>query len=79
MDKRFVKHETLEKMIKDYNLSREKTVIIGDTNYDIIAGKKANIATIAVGHGYGDNQELKNLSPDYFCDDLSGVLRIIKI
>ena len=42
MDKRFVKHETLEKMIKDYNLSREKTVIIGDTNYDIIAGKKAN-------------------------------------
>lgn len=79
MDKRFVKHETLEKMIKDYDLSREKTVIIGDTNYDIIAGKKANIATIAVGHGYGDNHELKNLSPDYFCDNLSSVLSILKI
>jgi phosphoglycolate phosphatase len=79
MDKRFVKHETLEKMIKYYNLKKEQTIIIGDTNYDIIAGQKSNIATIAVGHGYGDNQELKNLSPDYFCDDLSGVLSILKI
>ncbi|MEW6601883.1 MAG: HAD-IA family hydrolase [Nitrospirota bacterium] len=56
----------------------EETVIIGDSNYDIEAGKAAGIKTIAVTYGFRSRDVLKDA--DYIIDrfdDLPDTLRQI--
>ena len=57
-----------------YNLIRdsinENSIIIGDTEADIIAGQKLGISTIAVGCGIRKKDYLKELNPDHIFDEL---------
>lgn len=55
----------------------EQVVMIGDTKFDLVGGRANEIATIAVGYGFGDDDELKSLSPDYFADDVDELTEIL--
>ncbi len=46
----------------------EETVIVGDSNYDIEAGKAAGITSIAVSYGYRDVSLLHDA--DFIIDDI---------
>jgi phosphoglycolate phosphatase len=52
--------------------------VIGDTPNDIIAGKEANVKTIAVSTGIFSKDELKKYNPDYIFEDLNNK-KIIEI
>lgn len=52
-------------------------VMIGDTRYDIVGGKANEISTIAVGYGFGDNEELKSLDPDYFVEEAEDLYELL--
>ena len=55
-----------------------ETVIVGDSNYDIEAGKKAGVHIIAVTYGYREKNYLRGA--DYLADrfrDIPGLLDII--
>ena len=47
--------------------------VIGDTIYDIRAGKACGVNTIAVGTGYPSRQELEDESPTAFLPDLNDI------
>jgi phosphoglycolate phosphatase len=47
----------------------EATVMIGDSNFDIEAGKKAGVTTVAVTYGYRERKYLSNA--DYMIDKFS--------
>lgn len=52
------------------NIPKEDTVMIGDTDGDILAGKNAKVKTIGVTFGYGSEQSILNSHPDVVVSDL---------
>lgn len=61
--------------IKDLNIDIKGSYIIGDTERDVMCGKKAGLITIGVRTGYGS----KNLKtePDYYFDTLLDAVNFI--
>ena len=51
----------------------ENIYVIGDTQYDVRAGKACGVNTIAVGTGFVSREELKAESPAAFLPDLSDI------
>ena len=58
---------------------KEETVIVGDGRNDVLAGKAAGVATVAVSYGLTDPVLLVELEPDYLIDDFREILEIIDI
>jgi len=63
----------INKVLKELNLKKEKTVIIGDMATDILAGKNSQVITCAVSSGIGTLEELQETNPDYLVADLLGL------
>lgn len=59
------------------NVKSEEAVIIGDSNFDIEAGKAAGIKTIAVTYGYRPRELLKGA--DYLIDKMSELVNILRL
>jgi phosphoglycolate phosphatase len=65
-------------VIEKFEVEPQESIIVGDSNYDIEAGRKAGIKTIAVTYGYREKEYLMNA--DYIIDrfnDLPAILDII--
>ncbi len=45
-------------------------LMVGDSEVDMEAGRRAGVKTCAVRYGYGSREELERHSPDYWVDDL---------
>lgn len=65
-----------------YALSRlgaepREAAIVGDSNYDMEAGKKAGVMTVAVTYGYGEKRYL--LDADYVIDSFKDLALILDI
>ncbi len=69
--------EILNYIMDQLNISKEETVIVGDSKTDILAGKNAGIDTIAVTYGYDKPENLKNLNPTYIVDDFKSLEKVI--
>ncbi|MDR0522752.1 MAG: HAD hydrolase-like protein [Planctomycetaceae bacterium] len=71
------KEEIIKYAIEKNHLNKEESVMIGDRKYDITGAHKNNIHSIAVLYGYGSHEELEKAKPTYFCQNVSGILKII--
>jgi phosphoglycolate phosphatase len=49
-------------------------LMVGDAPSDIAAGKRAGVKTCATRYGYGKQEELARLEPDYWISDLRELL-----
>jgi len=68
-------------LIKDYieRCSKEDNfIIVGDTESDISTGKDIGMLTIAVTYGIRSKEFLKKLKPDFYLDNFSELLDILK-
>lgn len=63
-------------IMEHLGVSRDETIIIGDSNFDISAGKAAGIQTIAVTYGFRPVEMLKDA--DYIVDDFGDILNILQ-
>ena len=52
----------------------EECLMVGDSTADMAAGRAAGVKTCAVRWGYGDQQAMARLEPDYWIDDLSALV-----
>jgi phosphoglycolate phosphatase len=66
----------LNAIIDDRGWDRARTVMVGDTDKDILAGKNAGIATCAVTYGSLTAPELRAFAPDFIIDTFPELLRI---
>ena len=64
------------KTIEKFQTKKENTLIIGDSNLDIEAGKAAGIKTVAVTYGYRQKDLLKDA--DFIIDNFEELLKIIE-
>ena len=65
------------KICNDVNANPENSIMIGDTELDILCGKNAGAKTAAVTHGCRNIDELKNYNPDYYIHDLKEVINLL--
>ena len=68
----------LENVMHKLHMDKEKTLIVGDMDIDILAGKRAGIITCAVTYGIGKKEDILKAKPDYIIDDILGLEEIIK-
>lgn len=71
-----LKQFLLDSLLKKH--AKDKFIIIGDTEADILAGKKSNMQTIAVCNGLRTEKYLKSFSPDYIIESIKDVRKIIE-
>lgn len=67
----------LDRVIHKLSMNKEKTIIVGDMDIDILAGKKAGIITCAITHGIGRKEDIVRAEPDYIIDNLLNLKEII--
>jgi phosphoglycolate phosphatase len=63
-------------VISQLGISPEESIIVGDSEYDIRAGKKACTNTIAVTYGYRPRESLAEA--DYVIDDLRELIPLLR-
>ena len=64
--KRTDKAELLSYVLDKWNLKAEECVMVGDREHDVLGAKANGMDSIAVGYGYGSEDELSKAGPTYF-------------
>jgi len=64
-------------IISKMGVTPEESIVVGDSYYDIEAGKKASTKTVAVTYGYQPKELLTKA--DYLIDDFSELLSLIQV
>lgn len=67
----------LDKTMQRFNTDRDKTIIVGDMDIDILAGKGAGTVTCAVTYGIGREEDIIKAKPDFIIDDIAKLKDII--
>lgn len=68
----------LDKIIGNLNMDKGKTIMVGDMDIDILAGKRAGIITCAVTYGIGKKEDIVKTGPDFIIDDIIKLKDIIR-
>lgn len=69
--------EQLLKAMKALKVKKTETLMVGDTEKDIQAGRAAGVKTVGVLYGWlGEN--IKHSRPDFVIDNLEQLLKVIK-
>ena len=66
------------KIAADCGIDPSNVIIIGDSVYDILAGKNAGMKTIAVTWGYQDRDLLAEHNPDLIADTTEEIIDYLK-
>lgn len=70
--------EIVNYALDKFNISPKDAVMIGDAGTDIMAGKNANMDTIAVTYGFEVKENLIKSNPTYVIDNFSELTKLIK-
>lgn len=69
--------ESLLFICDEINVEPKGTLMVGDTELDILCGKNAGAKTCAVSYGYRTENQLKENKPDFFINNLSELISIL--
>ena len=69
--------EMIIKLIERVEGKPSQTLLVGDTDMDIRAGRGAGIGVCGVRYGYGQIDDMERLSPDFFIDSPEELLSIL--
>ncbi|MDZ7764607.1 MAG: HAD family hydrolase [Melioribacteraceae bacterium] len=69
--------DMLLKICEELHSDPKNTLMIGDTELDILCGKNAGSKTCGVTYGYRTKEEVQNLNPDFVIDELSELLKFL--
>lgn len=65
-------------VLEELKISPDRSLVVGDTDNDILAAHAAGVRSCAVGWGYAGAQSLKALNPNYFVDQPSEISEIVQ-
>ncbi|MBU4320895.1 MAG: HAD-IA family hydrolase [Thermodesulfovibrionales bacterium] len=67
----------VKKVLKILGIEPHRAIIVGDSDFDIQAGKGAGLITVAVTYGYRNREMLKDA--DFLIDSMGELLTLIEI
>jgi phosphoglycolate phosphatase len=67
----------VNKVITDQRWDRRDTIMVGDTDNDILAARNAGIATCAVTYGSFAESAIRSCAPDYIVHDFPALMHIV--
>jgi len=67
----------INKILAEQGWRREETVMVGDTDKDVLVGKNAGVATCAVAYGSLTYEELEEHSPDFIIRSFSELMGVV--
>lgn len=68
----------INSIIKELNVKKDHTVMVGDGINDILCGKSAGISTIAVLYGYSARAKIEANSPSFIASQPSDILNFLQ-
>ena len=68
----------INELIQKHKLSKDKVIVVGDMDVDILAGKAAGNLTCAVTYGIGDKEAVLKAKPDFVIDKITQLKEIIE-
>lgn len=79
----FPKEKTIGEVLEDFRISeydtdeKAKTLMVGDTIYDIKGAHHHNIKSVAVNYGFGKKEDLIDSKPSYIVETVDELSNII--
>jgi phosphoglycolate phosphatase len=67
----------ITKILSDQSWEKSATIMVGDTDNDVEAGKRAGIKTCGVTYGSLSSEQIRHLKPDFVIDSLPELLNIL--
>ncbi|MCK5594891.1 HAD-IA family hydrolase [bacterium] len=67
----------LYKTMQRFHANKEKSIMVGDMDIDILTGKNAGILTCAVTYGVSEEKDIIKVEPDFIIDDIMKLRDII--
>ena len=71
------KAELISYILIKYSIDKEKVLMIGDREHDIIGANRNSIKSIGVGYGYGGKEELINAGASYYVKSIKELSEIL--
>lgn len=68
----------LNSMINRLSADKNNTIIVGDMDVDVLAGKNAGVFTCAVTYGIGKREDIVKAGPDFIIEDILQLKDIIE-
>lgn len=65
------------KTMQGFHINKRKSIMVGDMDIDILAGKNAGILTCAVTYGVSKKENIIRAEPDFIIDDIGKLRDII--
>ena len=65
-------------IINKFSVKKDRSIIVGDMDLDVISGREAGISTCAVTYGIGKREDIVRSKPDFIIDDICKLKDIIQ-
>ena len=62
----------------ELEIDAKNTLMVGDTELDILCGKNAGAITCGVTYGYRTEESLKENDPDYLINDFDEIILLLR-
>ena len=67
------------KILEQLHFKAHEAMVVGDTSFDIIMGKKGGCITCGVTYGNGGQQELLDAGANHIINNFSDILKILRL
>ena len=74
---RMEKEEVLQYALETSGADPKDSFMIGDRKYDVEAGRKFGLSTVAVLYGYGSREELEAAGADVICESVEELKEVL--
>lgn len=74
---RYHKADVIRACLREENLEKSSAIIIGDTAFDMIGGKKAGISRLGVTWGFGRKVDLLANEANFICHTPSDIIKTL--
>ena len=68
--------EPLLLICDELNVNPSKSLIVGDTEMDILCGQNANVSTCVITHGYRTEESILQYKPDFIVKNLNELMKL---
>lgn len=70
--------EAVLKALEQLGVAPEEALMVGDSKYDMIAGRDAGVKTVGVSWSLKGEEHLRSFDPDYIIHDMKDLLEIVR-